>query len=221
MTKATKISTERSEAREALAAANAESATVAQTSAAARDAIARANKHVDDVRAALDAAREKTTKAKEARTALIVSAAQSGETLTQDTVSRDARREVNEAEDELEAATAALEAIREAVDPDAGVRSASVRQRQCIDAILLGEVKRQMQEAENLAKPLAEKIAVLRMFASTLDYIPNVDVVQSINRFQRQFILPDHIVNQNCTESAAWRAAAEALKTNADAELPK
>lgn len=221
MARTTKVTPERSEAREALAAAIDEAAAAAQSAENARAAIARATELASKARGALDAARGKSTAAKEARTALIVSAATSGEALTQDGASRDARREVNEAADELEAAEAALDAVKEACDPSADIYATSSRKRKCVDAIILAEAKRQMDEVEKLARPLAEKIAGLRFMAGAVDYGQNIEIIQKIDRFQRQFVVPHHIANQSVTERDAWAAAVRALESDADAELPE
>lgn len=220
MTKATKFSTERSAARQALAAAISDAATAAQSAESARAALSRASKLVSQAHDDLDAAKEKNTAAKEARTAQIVSAATSGEGLTQDTASRAARRQEADAAEELAAAEAALEAVRESLnEPDADLRRAQDRVTKCINAVITGESARLMDEARQLAKPLAEKIVLMRQLVSRDSSYPQE--MRELNSFVGRFLLPDYIFNQATAERDTWLAAIEVLKTDADARFPE
>lgn len=218
-----KAAIKRSAEREELAAAIDGAAEAANAVENARAAIARAN---DLIASAYDThaeAAEKLAQAKEDRATLIIAAATTGADVSQDKVAaREARILEAEAADDLESARSALEAVKAALgDPEDEFERSQKKLKSCIDAVIVGEADRLIAETTELARPLAEKVAVLRFLVSRLDFFNHRETLERLNRFQAGFRLPDHIANQAGIGADAWREACEAMKLSADAELPK
>jgi hypothetical protein len=183
-------------------------------------AIARAEALVSKASDRLAAAKENTAKAREDRTARLISAASTGDDLPADDSARLARLTEEDAADELEAANNALAAMRDQCgDHDYEARQAERRLRDAIEALLAGELERLRKEAEQAARLLADKLGVLRFVTGQMIQSFNYRTeIHQLDNFRDNFRMPPEFSDSPTT--AAWRDAIEALKTSPDAALP-
>ncbi len=215
----------RDHARDDLAAAIQAAADAEHTVEAARAAVARATDMVAQARERLDAAFAETARAKGEASARALTAATTGEALAPDGSMRTARLREIDAQDDLDACRAALTSAEATLaGPEEAARRAQKRVAEAAQEVMAGApLDRILAEASALQERLSGLRAVLWFLSrECLDRESTERERQKIATF---LAAPAYAweFNGRINEHPAlepWRAARQALQTNADAPLP-
>jgi hypothetical protein len=206
--------------RQALASAISEHGERARQAQAARESVARANDLVEQAQAKHEMAKASLSASRNDLVARALAVASSGAAAGPPISARQARQELADADDALEAAQAALTACRASLgDCEGEVRRAKDRVEAATAPILAGEVDRLLAEATELAVALEAKQAAL-------DFL-NLNIPSGSPARQQIALtrppLPPGVRPPDRSQhpvSAAWREAREALCKDAGAPLP-
>jgi chromosome segregation ATPase len=217
MGKLQKIEPPRDSARVALAEAIASRDAELRAVDQAKAALERGNFMVEQAEARLESAKGALSSWRSDQAARVLATASTGAPVAPGQSAREARIEVADAEDALEAAKAALSSCAARLsDCEEDLRRAQFRVEAEVAPILAAEVDRVIAEAESRQAALDGKHATLLWLRTVL---PLGEVHQQINRALPP-PTPPGVRARDYRPPTEWIAAREALMQDADAALP-
>jgi hypothetical protein len=209
----------RSTERSVLAAAIAAETEAKRAAASARDAVQRASHMAEQAAAKLEAASADAAKVKNAQASRMAEAATKGIPLLPDQSIRLARAREVDAQDDLDAARAALAVVEAALaDAQDAHREAGERLGMAADAVVATGALQLLAEMEALQAEVVEKRIVLWSLARRT--LGESEAARKISEFLgRAFLMPE-LNGETRPACDAWRAARDALRSNPAAPLP-
>jgi hypothetical protein len=213
-------------AREALAAAITAWREADAAATKAQDAAERAQSALRAANVAKDDATDALAVAKAGEADRLTEALSRGEASSAGNAIRNARQRLAEAEDAIEAASAAYDRLKAATDmPAYEARRAKERLDECIRQVLVGQFERLVAEAAALQADLGQRRAVLRYLVGRAADPGASHHDTSVTNFlyALPFPLEGHDLSriQSAPSVAPWRDAIEALSKDASAALPR
>jgi DNA repair exonuclease SbcCD ATPase subunit len=204
--------------RTALAAAIAAETEAKRAATSARDAVQRASRMAEQAAAKLDAASADAAKVKDAQASRMAEAATKGTPLTPDQSIRNARAHEVDAQDDFDAARAALASVEAALaDAQDAHREAEKRLGVAVGAVMATGALQLLEELAELQARTVEARIVLRSLSRALG---ESEAARTISEFLgRAFLMPElnHETRPAC---GSWAGAFDPLRQSADAPLP-